>query len=82
MPLQFIATLPFRSQDRFDPASHFDVSVWRAEENRCELADTGQCDTVAGTYYGSAEDDTTRFCPRHFYEAHFRRDAPYVLVSP
>lgn len=34
-----------------------------------------------GLYYGSAEDDVTKFCPRHFYEMHFGPNAPYRLID-
>ena len=67
----YVATLPFRSQQIDDPAANFDASVWHLPENACEYRDTGQCDTAAGVYYGSAEDDAARFCPRHFYVLHF-----------
>lgn len=78
---EFIATLPFRSQDVFDQDSNLDVSVWRAPEEICELRDRSPCDTAAGICYGSREDDVTKFCPRHFYELHFGPNAPYRFVD-
>jgi hypothetical protein len=78
----YVATLPFRSRQIDDPAANFDASVWRLPENACEYRDTGQCDTAAGVYYGSAEDDVARFCPRHFYVLHFGPNAPYRFIDP
>lgn len=78
----FVATLPFRSRQIDDAAADYDVTVWRLPENVCEHQDLGQCDTAAGIYYGSAEDDVARFCPRHFYVLHFGPNAPYRLVDP
>ncbi len=76
-----LGTLPFRSKLREDPDFHLDVSIWRGTQNVCEWEGVSRCDTLAGIYYGSAEDEVTKFCPRHFYEMHFGPDAPYELVD-
>ena len=78
----YVATLPFRSRQIDDSSADFDAAVWRLPENVCEYRDNGQCDTAAGIYYGSEEDDIARFCPRHFYVLHFGPNAPYRLVDP
>ncbi len=78
----FVATLPFRSRRIDDAATTDDITVWHLPENICEYRDLGQCDTAAGIYYGSAEDDVARFCPRHFYVRHFGPNAPCRLVDP
>jgi hypothetical protein len=76
----FVTTLPFRSQQIDDADANFDVSVWRSAENLCELENPDtRCDTVAGLYYGSAEDEVVKFCPRHFYQMHSASGAPYRL---
>lgn len=80
---EFVGTLPFRSQDVHDPEGNFDVSIWRSTANLCEFARwPTACDALTGLYYGSAEDEVTKFCPRHFYELHAGARAPYRLVDP
>src|SRR5438094_88731 len=78
---EFLGTLPFRSQQRDDPESNFDVSAWRCASNICECAHDSPCDSITGIYYGSAEDEVTKFCPRHFFEMHFGPNAAYELTS-
>ncbi len=81
---EFIATLPFRSRLRpeHDPGEpELDAAVWRCSRNVCESEGQSPCDTAAGIYYGSAEDEVTKFCPRHYYEMHFADDAAYRLVD-
>jgi hypothetical protein len=77
----FIGRLPFRSVKVDEPDCNLDVSVWSCDENICEHRPEGRCDTVAGVYYGSAEDPVTKFCPRHFYDMHDGTDAAYRLVD-
>ena len=79
---EFLGTQPFRSRQRDEPECHLDVSVWRCSRNVCEDERHSSCDTLTGTYYGSAEDEVTKFCPRHFYEMHFGPRAPYELFEP
>lgn len=76
-----IAMLPFRSEQISHPEFNYDVSVWRSVENLCERQGDSACDTIAGLFYGSAEDNVATFCPRHFYEMHFGADAPYRLTA-
>lgn len=78
---KFLATLPFRSEQRDAPEYNLDVSVWRSDRNLCEHEEKSTCDTATGLYYGSAEDEVTKFCPRHFYEMHYGANAPYRLVD-
>ena len=79
---ELLGTLPLRSQDRHDWDANFDVSVWRCTgQGWCEWSERSPCDTLIGIYYGSAEDEVTKFCPRHFYEMHYGPDAPYRLVD-
>src|SRR2546427_1200859 len=78
---EFVATLPFRSQQITDPDANLDVSVWCSSQNLCECRGETPCDTVGSLYYGSVEDDVAKFCPRHFYEMHLGANAPYQLTS-
>ena len=78
---EFIGTLPFRSEQIDDAEANFDVSIWRCSENPCESQGDSPCDTASGISYGSAEDEVTKFCPRHFYEMHFGPGAAYRLVE-
>ncbi len=78
---EFLGTLPFRSRQRDYPEAHLDVSLWRCSWNVCENEGRSPCDTLAHIYYGSAEDEVTKFCPRHFFEMHYGPDAPYELVD-
>lgn len=75
-----LGTLPFRSRQIDDPDANYDVSQWLSHQNLCEF-DSAECDTLTGIYYGSAEDEVTKFCPRHFYEMHFGKNAAYRLVA-
>ena len=81
----YIGTHPtLRSQQRDDVCADYDISVWRSDRNLCECQSSSPCDTIAGVYYGSREDEVTKFCPKHFYELHCGQGAPYRLrsVSP
>jgi hypothetical protein len=78
--VRFLGTLPFRSEQIDDPETTYDVSLWLSDQNQCERQSSA-CDTLMGLYYGSAEDDVTRFCPRHFYAMHFGPEAPYRFVD-
>lgn len=79
---QFLFMLPFRSEQVGDPDANYDVSVWRSAENVCEDRDGAtRCDTASGLYYGSAEDEVTKFCPRHFYAMHAGEHAAYRLID-
>jgi hypothetical protein len=77
---QLIATLPFRSQQIGDAEANYDVSVWKGDLV-CEKRTFSPCDT-SGLFYGSAEDEVTKFCPRHFYEMHGGPGPTYRLIDP
>lgn len=77
----FLVTLPFRSEQIDDADSNFDVSVWRCTYNCCEMQGFSTCETASGLYYGSAEDEMTKFCPRHYFEMHEGPNAPYQLID-
>lgn len=76
-----LGTLPLRSEQIDSPEFNYDVSLWASPTNICERRKTSPCDTLCGVYYGSAEDEVTKFCPRHFYEMHFAAGAPYRLTD-
>lgn len=78
---EFLVTLPYRSEQIDDTESNFDVSVWRCSDNFCEHRGLSNCESVSGLYYGSAEEELTMFCPRHFFAMHAGPNAAYRLID-
>lgn len=48
--------------------SELDAAVFTADENICEMKQSGCCDTC-GMYYGSSNEADPKFCAKHYYHA-------------